>query len=281
MKLSTAFVAVLAAAHSSPASAQMKRLRKDESASDVHKYTQEKHTVNEKWSDPMHDLQARIVKSASKHTVEEEWGRAMHNLQARTVKSPSKHTVDEEWGRTMQDLQARTVKSARKSGISSKVIQEAIAAVASNAHVTCDDSAGCADCYECVYKVEDVYVCAPDPSCTSDDDQVHEPTFQCVVAPDRPGDIFPVCPGMAYSKYCDGDGDCGSSFCACEAGLAFCDTQSNPCSDNSNLPSDDHYGDDLYGPDHYGYGDDHFISYHYGDDHFSYHLQPLEFGELE
>lgn len=76
--------------------------------------------------------------------------------------------------------------------------------------------------------MHDVYVCAPDPACTVDDDS-QEHTFQCAVVQDIPGVEFPVCPGLPENEYCDGESNCGSSFCDCDVGLAFCDTGSNPC----------------------------------------------------
>ncbi|KAL7509263.1 hypothetical protein ACHAXN_006280 [Cyclotella atomus] len=107
--------------------------------------------------------------------------------------------------------------------------------------VSVGSGAGSAIVYECAASPNDVYCNQYEPGnslklgwevrgyCDGTYSPNQTPAFQCVVDSERPGDIFPVCPGMADGQYCDGDGDCGSSFCACDAGSAFCDSQSNPC----------------------------------------------------
>lgn len=50
-----------------------------------------------------------------------------------------------------------------------------------------------------------------------------QPEVQCV-------GMFPVCPGMPVSDYCDGAGDCfETDFCNCAVGQSFCESQMSPC----------------------------------------------------
>lgn len=71
-------------------------------------------------------------------------------------------------------------------------------------------------------------------------------SYECVGDEDRPGVYFPLCPGLDKGAYCDGWGDCGSDFCACNVGVEFCATRMNPCSLNS--------PDSTLALDDWGYG---------------------------